>query len=118
MFNLTATGRLTADPELRYTAGGTAICTMSIATSRYAGKEKGQVTDYLDITTWGKMAENHAEHLGKGHLICATGDLTQQRWEKDGSTRSKHVLSANNIEYLQKPTGEAAPEADSADEPF
>ena len=42
MFNITAVGRLTADPELRYTPSGTALCNFSLATNRYAGKDKGR----------------------------------------------------------------------------
>jgi len=105
MFNLTAVGRLTAAPELSHTPGGTALCKMSIATSRYAGKEKGTVTDYLDITVWGPIAVTHSEQLGKGHQICATGDLIQERWEQDGQTRRRHVLNAQDVEYLSKPKG-------------
>ena len=109
MFNMTAVGHLTAAPEIK-TVGETALCTLSIATNRYAGKKRGKVADYLDITVWGPIAEVHAEQLGKGHLICATGDLIHERWEtEDGEKRSKHVLNAQNIEYLAKPNGTDAP---------
>lgn len=111
MFNITATGRLTADPDLRFTPSGTPLVKFSLATDRYAGKEKGRVTDYLDITVWGKIAEVHAEQLGKGHMVCVNGDLVQERWEKEGSKFSKHVLNASNVEYLSKPRGEASAEA-------
>lgn len=123
MFNLTATGRLTQDPVLSE-HNGTALVEMSIATSRYTGKNEDgsarNVTDYLDLTVWGKIAETHAKNLGKGHLIVANGPLVQQRWETDGTKRSKHVLNADTIEYLQKPTGtaQAPSETDSENEAF
>ena len=116
MFNITATGRLTSAPTLEV-HNDTPLCKLSIATSRYTGKDKDgnarNVTDYLDIVVWGKIAETHAKQLGKGHLICATGPLVQERWESpDGSKRSKHVLNANEIEYLAKSRKEADSETE------
>ena len=113
MFNITAVGRLTADPELRYTQSGTAICTFSLATNRYAGKEKGQVTDYIDITVWGPMGETHSKQLGKGHMVSVAGELIQERWEKDGSKFSKHTITGTNVEYLSKPRTDSAPPEDA-----
>ena len=113
MFNITAVGRLTADPELRYTPGGTALCNFSLATNRYAGKEKGQVTDYADITVWGPMAETHEKQLGKGHQVAIAGELIQERWEKDGKKFSKHSITASNVEYMSKPRNESSEDADA-----
>ena len=106
MFNLTAVGRLTADPVLN-TYGDNTVCKMSIATDRYIGSKDGKPqteTDYLDIEVWGAQAAVHAEQLGKGHMISAQGDLVQQRWQTDdGTKRSKHALKPERIEYLAKP---------------
>lgn len=109
MFNITAVGRLTADPELRYTPAGKPICNFSLATNRYAGKEKGKVTDFIDITVWGPIAEVHNEQLGKGHMVSVSGTLIQERWEKDGSKFSKHSINASDVEYLSKPSTDSAP---------
>lgn len=115
MFNLNASGRLTADPVLTFHKD-VALCEMSIATSRYTGKnEDGTprlVSDYLDIKVWGKMAETHATHLTKGSYIVATGPLVHERWEKDGTNRSKHILQGDNLEYVQKPAEAAGDKVD------
>lgn len=115
MFRVTATGRLTRDPELITGEDHDPLCKLAIATDRYVGKSKdggpNTVTDYLDITVWGPIALTHSEQLGKGHLIAATGDLITNRWENaDGDKRSQLVVNADQIQYLAKPrTREEAP---------
>ena len=65
------------------------------------------------------MAETHAAHLAKGSYIVAPGPLVHERWEKDGTNRSKHILQGDNIEYVQKPAEtaetETAPAGDKDD---
>lgn len=108
MFRATATGRLTRDPELITGENHDPLCKIAIATDRYVGKSddggSNTVTDYLDIIVWGPIALTHHEQLGKGHLIVATGDLVQDRWENaDGEKRSTLVLKADQIQYLARP---------------
>lgn len=108
MFRTTATGRLTAEPELITSEAHRPLCKFSIATDRYIGKsgegESNTVTDYLDITVWGPIGETHAEQLGKGHLVAVTGDLITDRWEtSDGDKRSRLILQADQVQYLAKP---------------
>ena len=113
MFNVTATGRLTASPTLQTTGNSVAFVKFSLATDRYAGKtEDGQaktITDYVDVTVWGGIATTHADQLDKGHLVCVTGDLIQERWQSDGVNKSKHSIKATNVEYLSKPRSNSAP---------
>lgn len=118
MFNLNATGRLTADPTVSF-HNDTALCEFSIATNRYRGKNADPVTDYIDVTVWGKIAESHGKNLAKGSLVAVNGELIQDRWEQDGTKRSKHVLNANQVEYLAKASNGQTSEAPAnQEEPF
>lgn len=108
MFRVTATGRLTADPELITSESHDPLCKMSIATDRYTGKKddgsSNTVTDYVDLTVWGPVALTHAEQLSKGHLIAVTGDLVTERWTtKDGDNRSTLRVKVDQVQYLAKP---------------
>lgn len=112
MFRVTATGRLTGDPELITSDDHDPLCKMSIATDRYTGKgddgEGKTVTDYLDITVWGPIAMVHYEQIFKGHLIAVTGDLIQERWTNDdGDNRTRIVVKADQIQYLARPRAKA-----------
>ena len=110
-------GRLTKDPELRYTPSGAAVCDMTIAINRtYTTKsgEKKDETCFLDITCWGKQAENCAEYLKKGREMFVEGRLTQDKWEdkETGKPRSKIKVDAISIQFIggrpQGSEGEAA----------
>jgi len=112
MFRVTATGRLTGDPELITSDDHDPLCKLSIATDRYTGKSddgsSNTVTDYLNITVWGPIALIHYEQISKGHLIAVTGDLIQERWSTDdGDNRSRMVVKADQIQYLARPRAKA-----------
>ena len=98
-------GRLTRDISERdfgYTTGGTARLNLSIAVNR-SEKRNGAWQDkvsYLDVTVWGKTAENIKAYLHKGKQIAIDGYLDQQRWEKDGVKYSKVVIIADNVQLL------------------
>lgn len=98
-------GRLTRDISERdfgYTTGGTARLNLSIAVNR-SEKRNGAWQDkasYLDVTVWGKTAENIKAYLHKGKQIAIDGYLDQQRWEKDGVKYSKVVIIAESVQLL------------------
>ena len=98
-------GRLTRDISERdfaYTTGGTERLNVSIAVNR-SEKRNGAWQDkvsYLDVTVWGKTAENIKPYLHKGKQIAVDGYLDQQRWEKDGVKYSKVVIIADNVQLL------------------
>ena len=98
-------GRLTRDISERdftYTTGGTARLNLSFAVNR-SEKRNGAWQDkvsYLDVTVWGKTAENIKSYLHKGKQIAVDGYLDQQRWEKDGVKYSKVVIIADNVQLL------------------
>lgn len=107
-------GRLTRDPELRYTPSGTAVCDITLACSRnYTTNEgeKKEDTCFTDITLWKRQAELCAEYLKKGREVFIEGRLINDRWETpDGQKRSKLKVVALGIQFLGRPPQQAAEE--------
>jgi single-strand DNA-binding protein len=95
-------GRLTRDAELKYTAGGTAITKFSIVVNRRrkVNDRWEDEANFFDVTLWGKQGETLKQYLLKGKQICIVGELRQERWEKDGQTRSRVEIVANSIQLL------------------
>jgi single-strand DNA-binding protein len=114
MNSVTLVGRLTADPELRFTNTGTAVCEFSIAVDRVGTDE----TDFFDVVAWAKTAEAVSAYLAKGHQVGVSGSLRQHRWETpEGDKRSRVKVNANQVDFLTpKSNGTPAPAA-AADEP-
>lgn len=95
-------GRVTRDAELRYTASGTALCNFSIAVNRRV-KKGDQWTDeasFVDLTLFGKTAENLNKYLVKGTQVAVQGSLKQDRWEKDGQKHSKLGIFVDSVQLL------------------
>ena len=123
-------GRLTRDPEVRYTAGTQmAVCTFTVAIDRpvRAGGEKQ--TDFPRVTVFGKQAENCKRFLAKGRLVGVQGRIqTGSYTNKDGATVYTTDVVADRVEFLEwgdRPAGgqraqtqEAAPRFDAAPEGF
>ena len=98
-------GNLTRDPELRYTPNGSAVASFGLAVNRKykQGDELKDETCFVDITVWGKQAENCAEYLSKGRGVLIEGRLSYRSWETDeGQKRSKLDVVANNVQFLQR----------------
>lgn len=97
-------GRLTRDPELRFTPQGSSVCDLSIATSRsYKGNDGSQKDEvcFVDVTTWNKQAETAAEYLKKGREVLVEGRLSMSQWEtSEGQKRSKLKITAERIVFL------------------
>lgn len=100
--SVTLGGNLTRDPELRYTQGGTAVLSMSVAVNESRKDGNGEWTDYpnyIDMTLFGKRAEGVSDYLSKGTYVAVTGRLHQNRWEKDGQKRSKVEVVVDNLHF-------------------
>ncbi len=113
--HVTLLGNCTRDPEIRYTAAGTAICSIGMAINHAygAGDDRRQETCFVDITCFGKLAEMATEHLAKGEPVFVDGRLQFQTWEgQDGQKRSKHVVIANTIQWFTG-SGDEHPPQDS-----
>jgi len=93
-------GNLTRDPELKYVQTGSPVCDFGLATNK-KNKEGQETTCFVEITTWGTLAENCAQYLKKGSLALVDGELTYETWDgQDGSKRSKLKVTAWNIQFL------------------
>jgi single-strand DNA-binding protein len=98
-------GNLTRDPEVRYTPKGTAVAELGIAVNRiYSGEngEKREEVTFVDVTVWGRTAENVGEYLKKGRPVFVEGRLQLDSWEdkQSGQKRNKLKVVADNVQFL------------------
>jgi single-strand DNA-binding protein len=98
-------GNLTRDPEVRYTPKGTAVAELGIAVNRiYSGEngEKREEVTFVDVTVWGRTAENVGEYLKKGRPVFIEGRLQLDSWEdkQSGQKRNKLKVVADNVQFL------------------
>lgn len=101
-------GRLTKDPELRYTTNGTAVCGFALAVESGFGEKKR--TDFIPIVAWNKQGESCAAYLAKGKLAAVDGRLQIRSYDgKDGVKRYVTEVVAENVRFLS-PRGEAKQE--------
>src|SRR5690606_27463274 len=98
-------GRLTADPELRYTPQGVAVTTFRIAVDRPFINQQGErETDFFPVVAWRKLAEVCAHNLGKGRLVAVEGRLQTRSYQaQDGSTRWVTEIVADSVRFLDWP---------------
>jgi single-strand DNA-binding protein len=115
-----ATGNLTKDPEMRYTASGKAITSFRIAIND--GRGESRTTLFLSCEAWEKLADVVAEYTRKGSKVLVTGSLLDDSYTDKNSVKHYGVkLNARNVEFLDR-REEAAPSAvkddDLSDLPF
>ncbi len=100
MNHIVLIGRITRDLELKYTTNGSAVVNFSVAVDRDFSKEK--VTDFINVVTWNKQAENLEKYMKKGSLIGIAGSLqTRSYKDKEGNNRTVYEVLAANIQYLE-----------------
>ncbi len=108
-------GRLTRDPELR-TAGTTEIASLRLAVTSRGRDDAGNWTDksnFFDVTVFGRQAEMVSQHMSKGRRIGILGRLSWREWEaQDGSKRQSVEVVANDVFFLDSPSGERASAGD------
>jgi len=97
-------GNLTRDVEIRYSQSGSAIGNVGIATSRkfktQTGEQKEEIL-FIDLTFFGRTAEIANQYLRKGSKVLVDGRLVFQQWTaQDGSKRSKHAITVENLQML------------------
>jgi single-strand DNA-binding protein len=99
-------GRMTRDPEIKYTTTGSQVCSFSIAVSkRYRDKQGNwqEDTSFVDIVLWGQQAENISQRGKKGYAVLVEGKLKSSRWEdQSGAKRSKLEVYAEYVQILEK----------------
>ncbi len=98
-------GRLTRDPELRYTPGnGVPVATFTLAVDRPFTNQQGErEADFIKIVTWRKLAENCANYLNKGSLAAVTGRLQIRSYDdSQGVRRKASEVVADDVRFLDR----------------
>ena len=95
-------GRLTRDPELRYTGNNTAVATFSIAVNRNFANQAGErEADFINIVVWRKQAENVKNYLTQGSQVAIDGRIQTRTYDgQDGQKRYVTEVVADNVEFL------------------
>jgi single-strand DNA-binding protein len=102
-------GRLTRDPEMRYTQSGTAMTRFGIATNRYGtgpDGERKEFTDFHNVVAWNQgkrnLAEICAQYLKKGSMVYVEGRLQTRSWEgQDGQKKTTTEINAQDVQFLE-----------------
>ena len=103
-------GRLTRDPEVRYTQSGKAIARFGLAVDR-RGKDKG--ADFINCLAWDKLAETIGNYIQKGRKIAIEGSIQTGSYEKNGQKVYTVEVVAHNMEFCDSKKEESAPVAGS-----
>lgn len=110
-------GRLTADPQLRYTKNGNAVTNFTLAVNKsFVGQDGERGADFIDVVVWRKLAEACANHLAKGRLAAVEGRLEIRSYEDQQGVRRKAAeVVADNVRFLD--WGKEQTSSSDTDEP-
>lgn len=114
-------GRLTADPELRYTKNGIAVASFTLAVDRKFKNADGErEADFINIVVWRQQAESCSNYLSKGKLCAVDGSLQIRSYEaKDGTKRKAAEVVAEDVRFLSpKDAGSAPQQSTKESSPF
>lgn len=97
-------GRLTKDPELRFTPGsGAAVTTLTLAVDKYNTKTGQREADFVPVVIWGKQAESTANYMSKGSQMAISGRIQTRSYDaKDGTKRYVTEVVATEVQFLGK----------------
>lgn len=104
--DVTLIGNLGKDPEVRFTEGGSAVASFSVATSRgWTDKQSGQrkeETEWHSVEVWGKQAEACGQYLAKGRQVYVQGRIKTDTWKdkESGEDRRRVKIVAHNVRFL------------------
>lgn len=98
---ITAMGRLTRDPELRYTQNNVPVASFTIACDRdYSGQGQEKQTDFIDCVAWRSTGEFVNKYFSKGRMIVVSGRLQSRKWtDKEGNKRTSWEIVADNCYF-------------------
>lgn len=95
-------GRLTRDPEVKYSTSGTQISLFALAVDRKYKSNDGDNTDFIRIVCFGKLADFVANYLVKGRLVLVEGELRVRRWKtSEGASRTTAEVVAGSINFME-----------------
>ena len=113
-------GNLGSEPEMRFTPSGNPVTSFRVATNRVFNSPEGErkeETEWFTVITWGRLAEQCNQFLGKGRLVYAEGRLRTRNWEgQDGQKHYRTEVIANRVTFLDRQAAAALPE-ERAEEP-
>ena len=95
-------GRLTRDPELRYTQSQTPVASFTVAVDRdFGGRDGGEKqTDFIDCSAWRSTAEFVNKYFRKGSMVVVSGRLQSRKWQdRDGNNRTSWEISVDNVYF-------------------
>lgn len=113
--HITIMGRLTREPELRYTGSNIPVCSFTLAVDRdYSGRDGGEKqTDFIDCVAWRQSAEFVSKYFSKGSMAVVSGRLEIREWtDRDGNKRRNAEINAEHVYFgeAKKPdSGRAEP---------
>jgi single-strand DNA-binding protein len=110
--SVTLAGRLTKDPELKYTASGVAVVTFTLATDRDYKVNEEYPTDFLNCVAWRQTAETIANFLKKGSFIAIEGTLESRTYESDNRRVYVTEVNVQQFHFLEKKES-STPRADA-----
>ncbi len=112
-------GRLTRDPELRRTQGGTAVTSFTMAVDRDFKSQSGEKeTDFIDVVAWRNTGEFAAKYLAKGRMAAVEGRIQVRDWQdKDGNRRKSVEVVADNV-YFADSKRDSKPQESRDDQEF
>lgn len=98
-------GNLGADPEMKYTASGTPLCNLRLATSEtFKGRDGNQQerTEWHRVTAWGKLAEICGQYLNKGQQVYVEGSIRTRSWDDQASGEKRYMteIVAREVQFL------------------
>ncbi len=107
-------GNLGSEPEMRFTPSGRPVTSFSVATNwRYTTSdgERKEETEWFNVVTWSRLAEQCNQFLTKGRLVYVEGRLRMHTWEgQDGQKRYRNEIVADRVSFLDKQAGAPLPE--------
>lgn len=98
MNSISLVGNLVADPNCRPLRTGTA-CRFRLAVDHRSRDE----AIFIDVDTYGGLADACADHLRKGRLVAVSGRLDEERWTQEGRNHSRHLVIASSVDFLDAP---------------
>ena len=109
-------GRLTRDPELRYTSSNIATARFTLAVNRPFQSQNGENgTDFINIVVWRKQAENVKKYVSKGSLVSVEGRIQTGSYEKDGQRIYTTDVVADSVQFLESKSQSASRTANQED---
>ncbi len=113
MNNISLVGRITVDPELKYTQSNFPVISFTVAVDRPTQEKQ---TDFIPCVAWRKTAEFVSKYFSKGSKIALVGSLQSRKWQdKDGKSRTSIEVLVDRVEFCESKKSDWTQKADAAE---